>query len=132
MRHQDPDAMELTHDKTRAHASFKFKIGTRSLGSETYVPRDVSRHERFILSPSKSFFKKLIVSTPLRHHLKIMLEAESVPKGLKDQEVERGSIKKRPPIPYVPVVDEVQDALNKSKGVRRALILLSCMTRQSS
>ena len=45
-----------------------------------------------------------------------MSEAKSVPKGLKDQEVEKGSVKKRPPIPYVPVVDEVQDAVNKTKG----------------
>ena len=95
---------------------FKFKIGPRSLKSTMYISRDVSRHERFVLSPPKSFFKKLIGSTLLRYHLKIMSEAKSVPKGLKDQEVEQGSIKKRPPIPYVPVVDEVQDALNKSKG----------------
>jgi len=45
-----------------------------------------------------------------------MSEAKSVPKGLKDQEVEKGSVKKRPPIPYVPVVDEVQDAVNLTKG----------------
>ncbi len=45
-----------------------------------------------------------------------MSEAKSVPKGLKDQEVEKRSVKKRPPIPYVPVVDEVQDAVNKTKG----------------
>lgn len=45
-----------------------------------------------------------------------MSEAKSVPKGLKDQEVEKGTVKKRPPIPYVPIVDEVQDAVNKSKG----------------
>ena len=45
-----------------------------------------------------------------------MSEAKAVPKGLKDQEVERGSVKKRPPVPYVPVVDEVQDAVNKTKG----------------
>ena len=81
-----------------------------------YVLRDKSRHVRFILSPPKRFCKKLIVSTSLRHHLKIMSEAKSVPKGLKDQEVERGSIKKHLPIPYVPVVDKVQDVLNKSKG----------------
>ncbi len=43
-----------------------------------------------------------------------MSEAKSVPKGLKDQEVEKGSVKKCPPIPYVPVVDEVHDAVNKT------------------
>jgi hypothetical protein len=45
-----------------------------------------------------------------------MSEAKSVPKGLKDQEVEKGNVKKRPPVPYVPIVDEVQDAVNKTKG----------------
>ena len=39
-------------------------------------------------------------------------------KGLKDQECERGNRKKRPPIPYVPVVNEVQEKLaeNNSEG----------------
>ena len=46
----------------------------------------------------------------------MMSKAKSVPKGVKDQEVEQGSMKKHPPIPYVPVVDEVQDAVNKTKG----------------
>jgi hypothetical protein len=32
--------------------------------------------------------------------------------GLKDQECERGNCTKRPPIPYIPVVDEVQDTIN--------------------
>ena len=45
-----------------------------------------------------------------------MSKAKSVPKGQKDQEVECRSVKKCPPVPYVPVVDEVQDAVNKTKG----------------
>ena len=76
----------------------------------------VSPYVEFVLRPSKSSFKELIVSTPLRYHLAAMSEAKSVPKGLKDHEVEKGSVKKRPPVPYVPVVDEVQDAVNKTKG----------------
>ena len=36
-------------------------------------------------------------------------------KGLKDQECERGNRVRRPPIPYVPVVDEVQDTLSLKK-----------------
>ena len=78
---------------------------------------------RFVLRSSKSSFKKLIVSMQLRHQLKTMSEAKAVPKGLKDQEVERGSVKKRPPVPYVPVMDEVQ--------ARKVLIQLSCPTRPS-
>jgi hypothetical protein len=41
-----------------------------------------------------------------------MTERNGVVKGLRDQECERGNIAKRPLIPYVPVTDEVQDALN--------------------
>ena len=36
-------------------------------------------------------------------------------KGLKDQECERGNRVRRPPIPYVPVVDEVQETLALKK-----------------
>ena len=38
---------------------------------------------------------------------------KAVPNGLKNQECEKGNRKKRPPIPYVPVVDEVQEAVSK-------------------
>ena len=40
---------------------------------------------------------------------------KAVPEGLKNQECEKGNRKKRPPIPYVPVVDEVQEAVSKGK-----------------
>ena len=41
-----------------------------------------------------------------------MSNAKAVPEGLKDQECEKGSRAKRPPIPYVPVVDPVQEVVN--------------------
>ena len=41
-----------------------------------------------------------------------MTDRNGVIKGLRDQECERGTVTRRPPIPYVPVNDEVQDALN--------------------
>ena len=41
--------------------------------------------------------------------------AKAVPEGLKDQECEKGSRAKRPPIPYVPVVDPVQDVVNSKE-----------------
>ena len=44
-----------------------------------------------------------------------MSVSKAVPKGLKNQECEKGNRKKRPPIPYVPIVDEVQEANNKGK-----------------
>ncbi len=40
---------------------------------------------------------------------------KSVPEGLKSKECKKGNRKKRPPIPYVPVVNEVQEAIAKGK-----------------
>ena len=40
---------------------------------------------------------------------------KAVPEGLKNQECEKGNRKKRPPIPYVPVSNEVQEAVSKGK-----------------
>ncbi len=44
-----------------------------------------------------------------------MSTSKAVPEGLKNQECKKGNRKKRPPIPYVPVVDEVQEAITKRK-----------------
>ena len=44
-----------------------------------------------------------------------MSNSKAVPEGLKHQEYEKGSRAKRPPIPYVPVVDPVQDVVNTTK-----------------
>jgi hypothetical protein len=41
--------------------------------------------------------------------------SEAVPEGLKNQECEKGNRKKHPPIPYVSIVDEVQEAISKGK-----------------
>ena len=64
-------------------------------------------------TPPKSFFKELFLgNTQLGFNLKRMAERNGVLKGLKDQECEKGNRSKRPPIPYVPVVDEIQEAYN--------------------
>ena len=44
-----------------------------------------------------------------------MSNTKSVPKGLKDTECKKSTCKGRPPISYIPVIDEVQDALAKDK-----------------
>ena len=44
-----------------------------------------------------------------------MSAIKAVPEGLKNQECEKGNRKKRPPTPNVPMVDEVQEAVNKGK-----------------
>ncbi len=47
--------------------------------------------------------------------LRIMSASKSVPEGLKNQDYKKGNRKKCPPIPYVPVVNEVQEAATKGK-----------------
>ena len=48
-----------------------------------------------------------------------MSERNGVLKGLKDQECEKGAISRRPPIAYVPVIDEIQEQLNNSLSGKR-------------
>ena len=70
-------------------------------------------------TPAKSTFKELFLGNKrLAHLFKVMSDRGAANKGLKDQECERGNRSKRPPIPYVPVVDEVQEKLaeNNSEG----------------
>ncbi len=61
-------------------------------------------------------FEIILQGTVLRNPNRIPSEENDrengVVKGLWDQECERGNIAKQPPISYVPVTDEVQDALN--------------------
>ncbi len=64
---------------------------------------------------SKTFFNQLFPgSAKIRYCLKIMSKRNRVLKGLKDQECEKGNLAKRPPIAYVPVVEEVQEQLNSN------------------
>lgn len=80
----------------------------------------ISRYERFLLNPAKSFYKELFLgSAKIGYRLKTMSERNGVIKGLKDQECEKGNLAKRPPIAYVPVVDEVQEQLNSNLPGKR-------------
>ena len=72
-------------------------------------------YQKFLESPPRSFFKALILGTSLGRALQKMSTSKAVPEGLKNQECEKGNRKKQPPIPYVPTVDEVQEAVNKGK-----------------
>jgi hypothetical protein len=87
----------------------------KTVPSRSYV----SAYERFVGSPAKSAFKELFLGNKtLAHKFKVMSDRGLNNKALKDQECEKGTLSKRPPIPYVPVVDEVQEKLakNNSKG----------------
>jgi hypothetical protein len=60
-----------------------------------------------------------------------MSASKSVPEGLKNQECEKGSWKKRLPIPYVPAVNEVQEAVAKGKEYSYKIKLLPNKTELS-
>jgi hypothetical protein len=64
--------------------------------------------------PLKSSFKKLILGTVLLKGLKRMSD-KSCPMGLKAFQVERGHTRE-PPFPYLPVADDVTEALTKHSG----------------
>ena len=55
------------------------------------------------------------MNSALRHKLTRMSNSKAVPEGLKDQECEKGSRARLPPIPYVPVIDPVQEIVNSQK-----------------
>jgi hypothetical protein len=67
-----------------------------------------------VSNPPRSFFKKLIVLTPklLRNPMSL---AKAAPDGLKDCECKKMALCKRPPIPYVPEKDSVQDTVSSFK-----------------
>ncbi len=72
--------------------------------------------QRFLSNPPRSFFKKLVVSTPrLLRNLHTMSLAKAMPDGLKDRECEKMVLRKRPPIPYVPEKDSVQETVSSLK-----------------
>ena len=109
-RNQEPTKESATRSSTRAYVRFKKKIPSLKY---------ISSYERFVGSPAKSAFKELFLGNKtLAHKLKVMSDRGGNSKALKDQECERGNRSKRPPIPYVPVVDEVQEKLaeNNSEG----------------
>ena len=54
---------------------------------------------RFLQSPAKSAFKRLVLETPLYRHL--LVSMSSIPTSeLNDAECEKGHVTQRPPIPY--------------------------------
>jgi hypothetical protein len=67
--------------------------------------------------PTFFFFKKLIILTPsLVQGLLTMSLAKAVPKGIKDRECKRFALQERPPVPYVPEKDPVQETVSALKS----------------
>ena len=62
------------------------------------ISTQLASYLSFVNSPPQSSFKKLFIGTDLGKALLTMSDDKALPKGLKDEEVERGKIR-RPPIP---------------------------------
>ena len=52
-----------------------------------------------------------------------MIEDKALPKGLQDEDVERGGIT-RPPIPYIPPVDPIQDTVKGKTSIKKFMVTL--------
>ena len=68
-------------------------------------------------SAQKSFFKALFYGTRLGEALRRMRHAKLAPEGLKHQECERNSGRIRPPIPYIPEKDVIQEVIDSSANM---------------
>jgi hypothetical protein len=65
-----------------------------------------------------SKFKELIILSPkLLRGLHSMSMLKTIPDGLKAREYERIKLCKPPPVPYVPVKDEVQDEVARMRSI---------------
>jgi hypothetical protein len=63
-------------------------------------------------------FKELIVMSPtLLTGLHTMNMTKTAPDGLKARECERIKLREPPPVPYVPVRDEVQDEVARMRNM---------------
>jgi hypothetical protein len=75
--------------------------------------------QRFLNQALRLSFKKLIVSTPsLLQGLHTMSLLKSVPKELKPRECKRTKLHKPPPVPYVPMKDEVQEEVSRLRNLK--------------
>ncbi len=52
-----------------------------------------------------------------------MSDNKALPKGLRDEEVERGKVR-RPPIPYIPPEDPIQETVEKILGTKNFKVTL--------
>ncbi len=79
----------------------------------------IPRLEKLGLFPKEpqSFFKALFIETKLGETLKKMTLSKAVPEGLKPQECECGSGRNKPPIPYIPEKDELQEAVESGTSM---------------
>ena len=92
-------------------------------GIHATISIQVSKYLTFVNSPPRSSFKKLFMGTDLGKAQLIMSEDKALPKGLEDEEVERGRIR-RPHIPYIPPEDPIQESVEKISGTKSFKVTL--------
>jgi len=79
---------------------------------------------QFVHSPPQSSFKKLFLGTDLgKALLTKMSDNKALPKGLRDEELERGKVR-RPPIPYIPPEDPIQNSVETKSGSKSVKVTL--------
>ena len=66
----------------------------------------------FVHSTPQRFIKKLFIGTDLGKALLTMSDNKAILKGLNNEKVERGKVR-RPPIPYIPPEDPIQESVEK-------------------
>ena len=86
-----------THHKKKIQLTCPYKRPYRS---------QFQQYQSFAETVPKSSFGKLLRKPVFLQAYKAMSDQKTVPKGLRENEVERGNFKK-PPIPYIPVEDEI-------------------------
>jgi hypothetical protein len=78
-----------------------------------------TKFQWFLSKALHSFFKKLIVSTPLLlQGLHTMSLSKLVPDRLKPRECKQLRLREPPPVPYVPTKDEVQKEVSKMQNLQ--------------
>jgi hypothetical protein len=114
-----PNGQELSDAPTRARVQGL----TNERVSSDHFSR--TRFQHFLSDPPCSSFKKLIILTPrLVQSLRTMSRAKAVPKGIRDKECKRSTLWERPPVPYVPEKDPVQEtvpALKSDQSLRTTI-----------
>ena len=77
----------------------------REIGISHFANPHVSPTSKFLKSPVKSAFKRLILKTPLYQHLLLTMSSAATSE-LNDADCEKGHVSQRPPILYATSKDE--------------------------
>ena len=104
-----------------SHGVRDAKVTRTEYNATISIPQQ--KYLTFVNSPLQSSFKKHFIGTDLEKALLKMSEDKALLKGLKDEEVDRGRIR-RPPIPYIPLEDPIQESVEKIAGMKSFKVTL--------